>query len=401
VKSGLSKATATRTPDIGLVCQRQQFRIPTGLVYLNAAYIGPLSRAAVEAGCSGVMRKAEPWSIAWPDFHTDVERARATFASLIGATADDIAVIPAVSYGVQLAALNLPIVKGQRIVAIGDAFPSDFYAWRELARERGAELQVVPCPTNWEWTDALIESINERTAIVTVPQCHWSNGLRFDLERIGAACRLVGAALVVDVSQSLGAVPFDVSVVRPDILICASYKWLLGPYSLAFLYAAPHRQAGQPLEYHQWSRINALTPPEWPEGAIPYPDEFLPGARRYDMGERANFALIPIAIAAMNELLAWSPKAISKYLAQLVERCAEQALALGVARLPPRHVRSSHMIGFRPPSGTDIQALATRLVQERIRLSVRGGNLRISPHIYNDLEDIEQLMHIMRREFLQ
>ena len=128
---------------------------------------------------------------------------------------------------------------------------------------------------------------------------------------VAARCREVGSALVIDATQSLGALPLDLAAIRPDFLACAGYKWLLGPYSLGYLYVAPRWQDGRPLE-HNWI---ARTGSENFAGLVDYQDGYQPGARRFDVGERANFGLMPAGIAGLEQLLRWGQPAIIETLA--------------------------------------------------------------------------------------
>src|SRR5262245_8048127 len=263
-------------------CQRDLFEMPDDIAYLNCAYMGLVSRRARAAGEAGLARKSQPWRITPQDFFTESEETRALFAKLIGADAEGVANLPSASYGVAIAAANLPVTAGQRIFTLEDQFPSNLYAWREVADRTGATLVTIPRPPDYDWTAAVLAELDERTALVALPNAHWTDGGLVDLARIGERAREVGAALVVDGSQSVGAYPFDVNIVQPDFLICPAYKWLLGPYSLGFLYAAPPRRAGRPLE---WNWITRAGSDDF-AGLVNYCDEFQPGARRYDMGER-------------------------------------------------------------------------------------------------------------------
>ncbi|HKB49188.1 MAG TPA: aminotransferase class V-fold PLP-dependent enzyme, partial [Ktedonobacterales bacterium] len=237
-----------------LPSQRDLFEIPDDVAYLNCAYMSPLLRAARAAGEAALARKSQPWRITPHDFFADSEAARGLFAELIGADADGVALIPAASYGLAIAAANLPIREGQRILVLEDQFPSNVYVWRDLAARAGAVVETVPRPADFDWTAALLERIDERTAIVAVPHCHWTDGSLVNLVRVGERVRAVGAALVVDATQSLGAAPLSVGEVRPDFLVAATYKWLLGPYSMGFLYAAPEWRDGRPLEFNWIAR---------------------------------------------------------------------------------------------------------------------------------------------------
>jgi selenocysteine lyase/cysteine desulfurase len=364
--------------------QRDLFEIPDDVAYLNCSYMSPLLRQARAAGEAAVARKSQPWRISASDFFTGSEETRALFARLVGAGADGVAIIPSVSYGVALAGANLPVAAGQRILTLAEQYPSNLYAWRDLAERSGATIITIPRPTDHDWTAALLAELDERTALVAVPHFHWTDGGRVDLARIGEQARAVGAALVVDGTQSVGASPFDVNVIQPDFLICAAYKWLLGPYSLGFLYAAPHRRAGRPLEWNWITRAGS----EDFAGLVNYRDEFQPGARRYDMGERSNFALLPIAQAALEQILEWGVEEIAATLRTMTDEIASRANALGLNTAPPP-LRASHLIGLR--AKTLPADLPTLLAQSQVYVSVRGDSIRVSPHLYNTPADIERL----------
>jgi selenocysteine lyase/cysteine desulfurase len=371
--------------------QRHLFDLPDDIAYLNCAYMAPLMRAVTEAGCEGVEKKARPWKISPTDFFDESEQARALFAEIVGASADDVALIPAVSYGVALAARNVRVERGQRIVVLADQFPSHVYAWRELARQRGAELVTVERPASGSFTDAVLAAIDERTAVAALPHCRWTDGALLDLERIGARSRDAAAALVLDVTQSLGALPLDVKRVRPDFLVCAAYKWLLGPYSLGFLYAAPERQSGEPLEHGWIARAGS----EDFAGLVNYQDEFQPGARRYDVGERSNFVLMPMAVAALRQILDWGVEALAETLAARTAAIARRAADLGLGSLPPSE-RAGHYLGLQFPAGVP-RELPEVLAREHVYVSVRGNSVRVTPHVYNTDADVERLFDALTR----
>jgi selenocysteine lyase/cysteine desulfurase len=207
-----------------ITCQRHLFDLPADIAYLNCAYMSPLLKHAAEVGVEALGRKLRPWRIHAEDFFTDSERARRRFATLLGASADTIALIPAASYGLAIAAANLPVARGRRLLVLAEQFPSNVYAWRVLAARTGAEVVTVARPPEHDWTAAVLALLDERVAVAALPHCHWIDGGLLDLIAIGARCREVDCALVVDATQSLGALPFDVSAVQPDFLVCPGYK---------------------------------------------------------------------------------------------------------------------------------------------------------------------------------
>jgi selenocysteine lyase/cysteine desulfurase len=374
-----------------LPCQKHLFDLPDGITYLDCAYLSPLLDSVHEAGLRGLARKRHPWTLTRADFHNETETVRGLFAGLIGATADDIAIVPATSYGIAVAAANLPLERGQSVVVLEDQHASVVLGWRAAAERQGASLRVVPRPGDGDWTAAVLAALDPSVAVAALPNVHWTDGGRLDLVAIGRRCREVGAALVVDGTQSIGAMPFDVSEVRPDFLVCSAYKWLLCPYTLAFLYAAPHRQDGRPLEEHAFSRKGA----EQAEGKTDYTLEFDRGARRYDMGERSNFINLPMAIAALRQLGEWGVANIAGTLAPLVDAAAEAAAELDLEAPPAAH-RAPHMIGLRRRNGF-APDLVRALGAQRIHVSMRGDALRLSPHLYNTHADIERLFTALRR----
>src|SRR5262245_60369490 len=234
-----------------LPSQRHLFDIPDDVAFLNCAYMSPLPKASVAAGARGLARKMQPWTIAPADFFTASEAVRARFAQLVNAAPDDVAFAPAVSYGMAQAAANIALKKTQRVVTLAEQLPSNFYPCMDLAARAGAKFISVPRPADGDWTAALLAAIDAATGVVAVPHCHWTDGGLIDLEKVGAACRRVGAVFCVDGTQSVGALPFDVKRIDPYYLAVASYKWLLGPYSFGFLYVAPRRQGERPIE-HNW-----------------------------------------------------------------------------------------------------------------------------------------------------
>jgi selenocysteine lyase/cysteine desulfurase len=365
--------------------QRGLFEIPEGISYLNCAYMAPQLRSAREAGERAVGRKSRPWEITPPDFFEDAEESRALFARLVGGDPDGVALVPSVSYGIAVAAANVPIREGQRILILEDQFPSNVYAWRELAKRSGAKLVTVPRPTDHDWTSAVLEQLDENTAVAALPNCHWTDGSLLDLARVGERAREVGAALVVDAIQSLGAHPFDVREVRPDFLVASAYKWLLGPYGVGFLYAGEGWREGEPIE-HNW--INRRGSEDF-SGLVSYEDAFQPGARRYDVGERANFALLPIANEALRRILDWDVANVSETIGGLTDLIEEEAVERGIEAVP-KQARARHMIGLRLGPAAP-ENLAARLAAQGVYVSVRGERVRVSPHLYNTERDVERL----------
>ena len=371
--------------------QRELFEIPDNITYLNCAYMSPQLRVVRSVGEEAIARKSRPWEISPRDFFENSETVRVLFAQLVGGDAEGVAIIPSVSYGMAVATANVTLKAGQNVVVLEEQFPSNVYPWRELAKRTGATVVTVPRPAGHDWTNAVLERVDEQTAVVAVPNCHWTDGSILDLVRTGERAREVGAALVVDATQSLGAHPLDVSEVCPDFLVSAAYKWLLGPYSLGFLYVGEAYREGLPIEHNWISREGS----EDFARLVEYTDAYGPGARRYDVGERSNFVLLPMAVEALRQILAWGVENIAVSLREFTDRIEEQAEKLGIETVPAS-MRAGHMIGLGlgPEAPKD---LAVRLAEDNVFVSVRGRNLRVSPHLYNTQRDVERLLDSLVR----
>lgn len=370
-------------------CQRDLFDIPRDVAYLDAAYMSAIPKAAAAAGRVGTDLKARPWKMTIGSFYDEVEEVRSLAASMIGAASDEIAIGAATSYGIAVAAANVAVTPGSNIILMENEHPSHRYIWHELARSKGAKIRIAPRPADGNWTRALVETITSSDAPVSVvagTMVHWFDGIALDLVAIGEASRAAGASLVVDGTQWVGALPFDVKAVRPDFLSFATYKFLLGPYRLSFLYADKRwHDEGVTLEHHAWNRVGGDKSDFY---TVDVP-AFLPGARRFDMGQRSDFAVVPVAIEAMKLINGWGLDKVAQRLNHLNELLWSEAGKRGFAVANP-DFRTRHIavidLGDRMAEG-----LSAKLKQRDVFVTVRGSNIRVSPHVYNDEQDIMAL----------
>lgn len=369
---------------------RSLFSIPAGVTWLNTAYMGPLPRQAVEAGWAALDRKARPWTVVADDFFVPGEAYRGLVAELLGADADGVAITPSVSFGLSTFAAQVPLAPGDVVVVPGGEFPSNLLPWEVAAERSGATVERV-APEAGDHTAALLGAVErhgERVAVVAAPPCHWTDGTALDLVALGAAARSVGAALAVDVCQSLGAVPFDAAAVRPDVVAGATYKWLLGPYGMGFAWFAPQWREGLPLDHAWGNRAGAedfagLTGPS---------AGYRAGARRYDVGEAAHHQLMAVALASLRLVAGWDPARTAAHAGALTARVAAGAEELGLG-LPPAPLRSPHLLGLGlAGTGLDPVRLAGRLADDRVHVSVRGTSVRVAAHRLNDDADVDRLL---------
>lgn len=408
--------------EAGLECQRDLFSLPEGLHYLNCAYMSPLPRPVEEAVSRGLRRKRNPTDIAPRDFFEDAEEVRRRFGDVLGGDPERVAILPSVSYGISLCARNLRVGRGQRIVVTAEQFPGNVYAWRRVAAEACAEVVTVgpgdggavegaavpgeaggatPGGTaggagatggsrGARWNARLLEAVTRGTAVVALPHVHWTDGTLFDLEAVGRRAREVGAALVLDATQSVGALPLDLGAVRPDAVVTATYKWLLGPYSMALVWLGDRFADGVPLEETWMGREGS----EDFQHLVDYRDEYQPGARRYDVGEVANFGLLPGVKEALGLIAAWRPRRIQAYCAALTAPLVETARSRGFVVEDDRW-RGQHLFGIRMRPDVELDRLKGELDRRRISASLRGTALRVSPNVYNDAGDVAALQEVL------
>ena len=369
--------------------QKHLFDIPDDVSYLNTAYMSPLMNSVVHAIDEGARLKAQPWKLKISHFFDDVDKARALFAKLVNASSKSVAIIPSASYGLTTAALNLPLAEGQTILALKHQFPSHTYPWKKRARESGGIFREVDFQDGFSATESVLDAIDERTAVAALPNVLWTNGALVDLAKIRLRCDEVGAALVLDLTQSAGAMVTDFAKISPDFAVVANYKWMLGPYSTGFLYVAERYLDGRPLEEGWITRKGGRNFSNLTENS----EEFEAGAVRYDMGERANFALMPGVVCALEQLLAWGVDSIQATLGMRNKDLCERLDGLGLKTT--RHdLRGPHFIGARIPDGTRNDLLDI-LARRQIFLSQRNQALRITPHLWNDQGDFDRLIHAL------
>ena len=372
-------------PPQPLPVQRELFDIPDDVAYFNCASLAPQLKAATEAGAAALARRARPWRIASADWFSEAEERRALFAELAGVDPEGVALVPATSYGLAVAAANLTARPGQRVLVLADDFPSNRYTWQRFAGRTGAELVTVERRDGQRWGEAVVAALDERVAVVAVLATHWTDGGSVDLAAIGARARDAGAALVVDASQALGAMPLDWRRIRPDYLVTVGYKWLLGPFALGYLHVAePHRD-GVPLEENWISRLGS----EDFAALVDYQDRYQPGARRFDVGQRTHFETTPMAVAALRQLLDWEVPRIAATLGRITGRIQREVEAIGLPLTTGDRV--PHMLGIGLPDRAR-GAVAGALAEAGVFAGVRGSSLRVSPHLWTTDQDVERLV---------
>jgi selenocysteine lyase/cysteine desulfurase len=378
-----------------LPCQRALFDIPRDVCFLNAAAWSPLPLAVQEAGRAAVARKGQPWKLA-SDFQSQqYERARRAAAALVGADAADVALIPSVGYGVATAGKVMTVPRGSRVLVLQDDHTSPVLEWLSRAEAGGFTVETVKQPDDGDWTSAVLEVINRPEAaplaLVSISSVHWSDGGALDMARIAKEAKAKGAALLVDATHDAGVRRIDVKTLDPDFLIFPTYKWVLGPYGRAFMYVAKRRQGGVPLEQISGSRKAVSA-----EDTVYFCDiAYVEGARRYDMGERDHFISMEMAAIGMEMMAGWGNDPIVARLSMLTDRLADGLANTGVRTLDKK-LRAPHVLSLQFPKGM-AQDLPKKLAAENVYAAPRLGRLRISPHVYNDEQDVDRFVEVFKR----
>ena len=376
--------------------QKHLFDLPDDITYLNIAAQSPSFKAVYEAGLEGLKQKNHPQTIALSDYFEPVTELKKLFAKLVDV--DDynrIVTIPSVSYGMATVANNIKLLAGDEIIVMHEQFPSNIYAWQKLAEQYDAVIKTIEAPENTtnrvkQWNTSILEAINEKTAIVAMGNIHWSNGSLFDLKAIRQKTKVHNALLIIDGSQSVGALPFSVKELQPDALICAGYKWLFGPYGCGYAYYGPYFDNGSPIEENWSNRLNS----ENFSGLTNYESDYKPLSNRYSVGESGNFIFVKMQIAALKQVLEWNPNRIQAYCKNISADAVKELKSLGCV-IEDDNYRTHHLFGIKLPDDLDLKVLKSALAKQQIFVSFRGKYIRISCHLFNTTDDFNKLVACM------
>jgi selenocysteine lyase/cysteine desulfurase len=358
-----------------------------GATYLNCAFHGAMPRVAVEAIEEALELKKTPHLILDEYHFTYPDAYREAMAEMIGAEAEDVAVANSATQGTMILAGGLDWREGDEVIIPRGEFPSNLFPWRSLA-ERGVVVKEVDLSDGARSLERIDAAMTTRTRVVSVSWVNYSSGVRLDLQPIGDLCHQLGALFAIDASQGIGGLPFDVRETAVDLVACAGYKWLLGPYGVGFAWVEPSLSEQLAVTNINWcSLVGARNFSRLSECELVYP----PGAGRFDVNEPGNFFNMAGAAAAARYLLEIGPAAVEAHskalLARVVENLPESMHSL--AAPDPTYRSNILCIG-----GSD-DATFGRLVAADIYLSRREGALRISPHLFNTENDIDLLLEAL------
>ncbi len=379
-------------------CQRDKFLLQRKYAYLNCAFMSPLLKKVENAGIKGIKKKRKPFHLIAEDFFQETETIRLLFSNLIDNDEPNrVVVIPSASYGIANVVYNLPFTDGEIIVA-DEQFPSNVYPWMSLT-DKGFGVKTISAPDSINrgesWNEEILQAITDTTRVVSIGQVHWSDGTLFELGKIREKLDQVGGLLIIDGTQSVGAMPFSVRDIRPDAVICAGYKWLLGPYSIGLAYYGKVFDDGTPIE-ENW--INRTKSEDF-SGLVKYQSEYREAALRYEVGEHSNFILIPMMHQSLKQVLKWGATDIQEYCKALTAEPLKELTSLGF-KVEDETRRGHHLFGLRSPEHVEVVALKRSFHKHKVTVSFRGDAIRISIHVFNDEMDMRKLLKAMKEPTL-
>lgn len=350
-----------------------------------------------KVGWEAVSQNNDPSLIKSTDFFDPYLKVQRLYAQLINASDPNrIVLIPSSSYGLANAANNVDLQNGDDIVMLDEQFPSNYYIWERVAKEKGANLKVIEnpnknLPSGQLWNERILEAINSSTKVVALGAVHWADGTKYDLKAIRKKTDEVGAYLIIDGTQSVGALPFDVQEINPDAIITSTYKWMFSPYGCGLAYYGPRFDHGKPLEESWMNRKDS----HLFEKLVDYQPEYKTGAMRYMVGQSSNFIVLPMLEACIQQLLEWGVDNIQSYVKSIGVNSLELVKEAGGILAKPEN-RAHHLFGIYLPDGINKDKLRQELKARKIIVSFRGNALRVSPHVYNEASDIEQVADCLK-----
>lgn len=365
-------------------------------IYLNSAYMGALPTASRKMGEYGIYTKSNPSRISAEMFFSYNNNIKQLASKILNCTANNIAIIPSVSYGMATIAKNIEFKAGQNIILVEDEMPSNVYLWQEIARLNNLELNFIKyerCDLDIfsdNWNKKIIASINEKTALVSIGNVHWISGAKFDLAAIRKRTSEVNALLIIDGTQSVGVMPLDVALLKPDAVVVAGYKWLLGPYSIGFAYYSNRFLHGKPLEYHWLNKKNSKNFEELTN----YQQQYQTGMMRYDVGEASNFILSPMFEKSLECIVNWGVSNIAEHCKDFTNIVQDGLSELSLKSLPVNQ-RANHFLCVQFDNTSIAKQINLILSKNNIHTSVRGSMIRITPHVYNFRQQAETFIQCL------
>jgi selenocysteine lyase/cysteine desulfurase len=383
-------ATATASPTTDW--RREWFEIEDA-TYLNLAAQSPMPKVAHRAVQTAVEWKKFPHRITDAAYFDVPNRIRASIARLIGASADEIALTTGASSGMSAVAYGVAWKPGDEVITAQREFPLQYATWKPMEAREGIVLKIVAPRGRFHTADDFIAALTPKTRLVSVSMVRFDDAVLIDAARLAAACHAQGTLLLLDVSQCCGAIPMDVAKLGADFLVCAGYKWLLSPYGTGFFWAKTEHIANMRPGPFYWAAA---------EGAEVFHSLNLENpklgnnARRWDMAETSNYFNFAAMDASVEFVLRARPETVMAHNRKLIDLLFER---LPKDRCIPASPLDSAQRGpygcFAARTPEKTAELYEKLRKENIIVSLREGNIRVSPHLYNTERDIDRLIAVV------
>ena len=376
-------------------CQKHLFSLDTSEYYLNCAYKSPLLKNGELLAIQALKKERNPSYLKPFDYFNISEEIRTEFSKIINSNKDEVAIMPSSSYGFASVFNNLKI-NGNKAITVENEFPSGYFSIKKWCSEKNIQLETIKRNnlSAQDWNKKIINSIDSDTSVVIISSVHWMNGTKFDLKKIGEKCKNNNTFFIVDGTQSVGALSIDVKDFKIDALICAGYKWLFGPYSMALGYYSSKFNDGIPIEESWMNRTNAQDFSNLTE----YDSKYKPMAGRYNVGETTNFILSPIMLNGLKQINSWGINNIESYCKKLSKIVISELSPLGIA-FENENYFTYHLFSLGLPKHLNLLTFKKILEKKKIRVSIRGANLRVSINVFNDERDIDKLVDTVK-EFI-
>ena len=376
-------------------CQKHLFSLDTSEYYLNCAYKSPLLKNGELLAIQALKKERNPSYLKPFDYFNISEEIRKEFSKIINSNKDEVAIIPSSSYGFANVFNNLKI-NGNKAITVENEFPSGYFSIKKWCSEKNIQLETIKRNnlSAQDWNKKIINSIDSDTSVVIISSVHWMNGTKFDLKKIGEKCKNNNTFFIVDGTQSVGALSIDVKDFKIDALICAGYKWLFGPYSMALGYYSSKFNDGIPIEESWMNRTNAQDFSNLTE----YDSKYKPMAGRYNVGETTNFILSPIMLNGLKQINSWGINNIESYCKKLSKIVISELSPLGIA-FENENYFTYHLFSLGLPKHLNLLTFKKILEKKKIRVSIRGANLRVSINVFNNERDIDKLVETVK-EFI-
>lgn len=357
-------------------------------VFLNFAGHAAMPRAALEAACRAAEAKAVPIGGDADDFFASSDRARASIASLVGGDANDIALTTGASAGTSLVALGRSWAPGDEILVCASDFPNHVATWSPLEAREGVRVRQIGRSGEPLTADEVIEALSPDTRMVALSHVGFGDGALIDAPPLGRACRRAGVSLLLDASQSMGAAKVDVEAIGADYIVGIGYKYLLGPWGVGFIWMSPQARAA--LRPGPWNWISQDVQRFADLDYVsPRPSVH---AKRWDSAEMVgpfnlNLAAFDAALGLVCEI---TPERVLAHGRGLIDRLFAQ-LPATCRPVSPVDPEQRGVFGcFQASSLASTEALYRHLRARGFVVSLRGGAIRVAPHLINDSNDIDQ-----------